>query len=227
MSCYMCDKEATSVEHVPPRCLFPEKKDLPEGVDLRKQLITVPSCDEHNTAKSKDDEYLLYLMVINIPSGEIARNHFLTKIMRSIERNPSLINLLMKTQQPVTVVDTKTGEAHETVAVSIDDDRLDSALEHISRAIYFHHFENKWEGEVRTQPDFLLASLDPAKGEELNKPVSELANLADTIFSGKPFYGENQAVFKYQVIDGGDSAHKLMRFHFYEECKVTSVFREN
>ena len=59
-TCYMCTSAATSVEHVPPRCLFPEQKDLPIGVDLRKQLITVPSCDIHNSRKSKDDEYLFY-----------------------------------------------------------------------------------------------------------------------------------------------------------------------
>jgi len=36
-TCYMCDAPETSVEHVPPRGLFPEQKDLPPGVDLRKQ----------------------------------------------------------------------------------------------------------------------------------------------------------------------------------------------
>ena len=56
-TCYMCDEESTSSEHVPPKCLFPEQKDLPEGVDLRKSLITVPSCDLHNSKKSNDDEY--------------------------------------------------------------------------------------------------------------------------------------------------------------------------
>lgn len=63
--CYMCEATATSVEHVPPRCLFPEQKDLPSGVNLRKQLITVPSCEAHNTSKSKDDEYLLYALLMN------------------------------------------------------------------------------------------------------------------------------------------------------------------
>ena len=31
--CYMCEKLATSVEHIPPQCLFPEQKDLPDGID--------------------------------------------------------------------------------------------------------------------------------------------------------------------------------------------------
>ncbi len=47
--------------------LFPKAKDLPEGVDLRKQLITVLAYIEHNTSKSKDDEYLFNLLVINFP----------------------------------------------------------------------------------------------------------------------------------------------------------------
>ena len=54
-TCYMCEELATSVEHIPPQCLFPEQKDLPDGIDLRKQLLTVPSCDKHNSKKSQDD----------------------------------------------------------------------------------------------------------------------------------------------------------------------------
>lgn len=93
-SCYMCDKSPTSVEHVPPRCLFPEQKDLPDGIDLRKQLITVPSCDEHNTKTSKDDEYLLYVLLMNIANNQSAEQHFDTKVIRAIGRNPSVMALL-------------------------------------------------------------------------------------------------------------------------------------
>ncbi len=81
-TCYMCDEKSTSSEHVPPKCLFPEEKDLPPGVDLRKSLITVPSGDLHNSKKSSDDEYLLYCLVMSIPSNEIAKKLFLTKVMR-------------------------------------------------------------------------------------------------------------------------------------------------
>jgi hypothetical protein len=57
----MCDSLATSSEHVPPKCFFPEKKDLPREVDLRKNLFKVPSCDAHNSQKSHDDEYFFYV----------------------------------------------------------------------------------------------------------------------------------------------------------------------
>ena len=36
-TCYMCDEIATSDEHVPPKCIFPEVKDL--GIDYRKGRV--------------------------------------------------------------------------------------------------------------------------------------------------------------------------------------------
>lgn len=73
-TCYMCEKESTSVEHAPPRCIFPEQKDLQPGEDYRVNLITVPSCDEHNMQKSKEDEYLLYILPSTIGSNEVGIN---------------------------------------------------------------------------------------------------------------------------------------------------------
>src|SRR6266849_2119003 len=66
-TCYMCDKPATSMEHVPPRCFFPPQDDLPKGkgMDFRKNLITVRSCDDHNMSKSDDDEYLKAIIALH------------------------------------------------------------------------------------------------------------------------------------------------------------------
>ena len=61
--CYMCSAESVTTEHIPPKCIFPEKKDLADGRDYRRNLITVPSCADHNLHKSGDDEYLLYVLV--------------------------------------------------------------------------------------------------------------------------------------------------------------------
>lgn len=219
-TCYMCDAPATSVEHVPPRCLFPAQKDLPPGVDLRKQLITVPACDEHNGAKSKDDEYILYVLVINIPSNDVAKNHFLTKIMRAIQANPSLINQFMSKQQPVVVEDTETGQVFRTIGVEIDRDRFCSAIEHLARALYYAEFGVKLEGEVRVHPDFLL-SLDPEHARAINEPTEQMARAADQLFAECDPRGENPDVFTYRVLDGNDRCQKLMRFHFYNGCKVT------
>ena len=51
--CYFCGKEATSKEHVPPKSFFPDKDKH------RLNLITVPSCHDHNNKKSGTDEYIL------------------------------------------------------------------------------------------------------------------------------------------------------------------------
>lgn len=227
MICYMCDNEAEGVEHVPPRCLFPEKMDLPEGADLRRQLITVPSCNEHNTSKSQDDEYLLYLLVINLPANETAKSQFFTKVIRSIQRNPRLMNRLMANPRPVTVVDKEARLAHYTVALHIDDARLESVLNHIARALYFHHFKTQWLGNVRTQPDFLLASLELSGDQGQNKLGELMSASADYLFSASDFYGENPDVFKYQVLDGNEDVHKLMRLHFYGGCRVSVFFGAN
>ena len=46
--CYYCGKKASSREHVPPKCIFLDSVD---GKKNKNNLITVPSCYEHNTAK--------------------------------------------------------------------------------------------------------------------------------------------------------------------------------
>jgi len=101
----MCDRESTSAEHVPPKCLFPEEKDLPKGTILRKELIKVPSCDLHNTAKHKEDEYLLYVLCMNISNNAVAFRHFMTKIMRAYKRRPALMDRIVKEHREVIAVD--------------------------------------------------------------------------------------------------------------------------
>lgn len=220
----MCNKDSTGVEHVPPLCLFPAQKDLPDGVDLRKELITVPACDEHNTAKSKDDEYLLNILVINLPANKVAKNHFLTKIMRAVQRNPGLMKQIMGDARPILAVNEESDETYRTLAVNIDEARLGAALNHIARALYFYHFGKQWLGEVKTQPDFLLVSLDPGNARKLNKPGQKMADAANQIFAEAKYFGKNPDVFKYQVVDGGEHASKLMRLHFYVGCRVSVFF---
>jgi hypothetical protein len=64
LDCYFCGALATSKEHVPPRCLFPKAGDVVDGADYRKNLVTVASCDVHNMHKSKEDEYLRFILAL-------------------------------------------------------------------------------------------------------------------------------------------------------------------
>lgn len=224
-SCYMCDAIATSVEHVPPRCLFPEQKDLPEGEDLRKQLITVPSCDVHNSSKSQDDEYLLYALSMNIPSNKTGFNHFSTKVLRAIKRRSSVIEMLVEERLSVKVEDTETGEIRETLAIQIDQRRLENAFEMIGYALYFHHFGDRWKGSVAAYPNFLL-SLTESNAHELNRSVEMMSVLSEEFFVNEPVYGVNKDVFTYQVAAGQEAVKTIMLLRFYEGSKVTLLFKK-
>lgn len=224
-TCYMCDAPATSVEHVPPKCLFPKPKDLPTGADLRRQLITVPACTAHNNDKAADDEYLLFVLVINLPANTIAQNHFAKAIMRAIERRPNLATAMMRSPTPVIAVDTATGQSQATVAVDIDRDRFDRALDHLGRALYFHDVGKRWLGDIQVHPEFMLATLDPAKAAQINAPLEHMTKLLNFAFANAPRVGANPEVFQYQVIQGNGLAPVLMRLHFYEDVKVALFFR--
>ena len=112
-TCYMCGECVTSREHVPPKCLFPEKKDLPKGFNLRKNLITVPSCDLHNTHKSQDDQYLQLVLTCTFEGNNTKTNLFNTKVMRAFDRKPQLLAGFMKQREKVLVPDAS-GKLQET-----------------------------------------------------------------------------------------------------------------
>jgi hypothetical protein len=58
--CYFCGKTANSREHLPPTQVF-------KGIKVdKKNRITVPSCDEHNTSKSRDDEAIVKSMLLTL-----------------------------------------------------------------------------------------------------------------------------------------------------------------
>jgi hypothetical protein len=221
----MCTLASTSVEHVPPKCLFPEKKDLPPGIDLRKQLITVSSCDLHNIAKSKDDEYLLYALLMNVPNNQTAKNHVFTKVQRAIARNPSVITQFTNKQVPVLIEDTFSGQVQPTLAIQVDLQRLKGSLEMIGRALYFHHFEVRWLGQVSAHPHFVLA-ITESDARELNRPLEHMAAAVQELVRSEPSHGQNPEVFAYQIAMGQPPTATIMHLRFYEGSRVTLLFQD-
>ncbi len=154
-TCYMCTATANSREHVPPKCLFPEAKDIGENVELRKNLITVPSCELHNSAKSKDDEFLLLGLILNILNNGTAMTHFQTKVMRALTRNPRLFGAFAKSQQEVVAVNSD-GAAINTLIVKVDNRRFLGSLDHVARGLYYHANQTRFDGGCSILPDFML-----------------------------------------------------------------------
>lgn len=82
----MFDSILISLDHVPPRSLFPESREV-GGKDYRVNLITVPSCELHNSAKSHDDEFLMVSLSGIIGNNSIGYRHKLGKVDRAIRRS--------------------------------------------------------------------------------------------------------------------------------------------
>ena len=224
-TCYMCDEPGTTVEHVPPKCLFPEGKDLATGVNLRNRLITVPSCKKHNTRFSRDDEFLMYVLVINLPANDTAFHHFQTKILRAMRHNPSLMKRLLANTHRVYVKRPSDKILVPSLAYDIDTSRFSGALEKIARGIYFHHFYKRWQGDIQVRPEFLV-SLDQPDSIQTNDLTQTIASASDMLFAGSPSYGANPSVFRYQVYDLLGAAPLMMRFRFYGEGCVTLIFNK-
>lgn len=226
-TCYACQNIATTREHVPPKCLFPKQKDVTGDVDLRRNLITVPSCEEHNLCKSEDDEYFLYVISMNLPANAIAQAHWSTKLKRAFERRPTLINSMLSNSEDVNVMDRHTGRIYEAVRVDLNGSCFNKTLELIALGVYYHHIGERWVGNIRVHPDFIdFPHESNAADIVTNRRV--LFDVAKKLFASAPQYGDNPKIFWYQVHKqpAGDHLRCLIRLGFYEGCTVTVFFGE-
>ena len=216
--CYYCGCEATTAEHAPPRAIFPELKDSPDGRNYRKNPIKVPSCEEHNTEKSKEDEYLLYVLAMSLPSNDLGKSQFLTKVRRAYERRPKLLERLLLKPQGVVVHDTVSDAWHKTIAIQPEEHRLIGIFTCIAKALYFYEKACPWLGHVSVFIEFMLSFKDIEQIEQQRLVVQQL----DTTFSDVPFKGENPDVFSYQFVEFEGSS--FVRLHFYGSTRVTAAY---
>jgi hypothetical protein len=205
----MCERAATTQEHAPPKCFFPEQKDV--GRDLRKNLIRVPSCDEHNTARSKDDQYAMAFVVMQFETTGVARDQFSTKIIRSLKRDLSLVDQVFHQARKVRV------RGEPTVAVTVDRSRFDHVLASSFRAIVYHHSGQKLASDVTV---FSLGIRHKTFERDANE--SALAFSIRQVLQEQPRLGENPEVFWYQFLHRPNEV-TAMRLEFYQGFTVYAV----
>lgn len=213
-TCYMCSSEASSKEHVPPKCFFPEKKDIP-GKDFRRNLIRVPSCDQHNIEKSHDDEYLACALVCDIENNAIAYEHFSTKILRTFKKKPYFVKTVLANQQPVLV------NGEETIAFKVNIKRFRNGMEMISRGLFFHNHKKKW-----LKPIYVFCpSLQKIEKNTINKnPLAvNLSWVANGFFSYHEKLGENPEIFYYQMEYIPENEQLILKLVFYGALEVFCV----
>lgn len=221
-TCYMCEKEATSDEHVPPKCLFPEQKDIPKGFDFRRNLITVPSCDEHNSKKSKDDEYLLFLLLSAAQGNGDKQRHFDTKLLRALTRAPHVLETFLKDTRPI-LIQTENGEIDSATAFRVDMLRFENVVKHMAMGLHYNHHKRKWRGGFRMFTNGIFDMTSP-HANEVNKTISKVASTISHAFGAEAAHGENGNIFTYKLYSEGEDRHALF-MTFYEGFEITVLLQ--
>lgn len=219
--CYCCNEVATTREHVPPRCFFPKLRD--GGRDLRKNLLSVPSCALHNTEKTKDDEYLLNIILMGPNTNGIGNQLFETKGMRAIDRNPNLMIRILEGAKDVWYKGKDDDEAFQTYLVEPEGERLQRSIDLLARALHFHQFGEKWNGSINSYPEFMFFHNLP-NASESNHALQDLSKFSQKLFFGKEEFGNNPEVFSYQIHNGDQRFHLILRLRFYGGNYITIFF---
>ena len=192
--CYYCGMNATTKEHVPPKCIFPELADS-NGVDYRKNLIKVPSCTIHNTEKSNDDEYLLFILTSTVDANELAQKQFVSKTIRTLLRRPYIAKTFISNPKRIWLKEEKI--ITPSISYTVDNKRLFKIIEHIVRGlIYFEFGRSIINHKVETvYTTANLSSIDDKRRVVLAKLIVHI----NDIISKESYKGENQKIFKYVI----------------------------
>lgn len=214
-TCYMCENPATSKEHIPPKCLFPEAKDLP-GTDYRKNLISVPSCDVHNSHKSKDDEYLFFVLIAHFNNNPVAEKQFRTKILRALKRSPALLKIYKQKTQDVLL------DGEPTMAFQFSQERVDKELSQMIRGLYFNATGNKWHSRIAIHSPGMFAFERP-DAQFVNETTQSMASAAAYFFEDQRRKGDNPDVFWYQLHAEPENRRLLARMCFYDGLEILGL----
>jgi hypothetical protein len=213
-SCFVCGAPATGVDHVPPRSFFPKKKDLPAGVaEVRRNLITVPACDDHNGCYSKDDEVASYVILLTYKANQLGVDQFLSKGLRAITGRKGLVDSIFKKIEVYQLPD-----GREIPTFEFDAERVGRVMERIARGLFFREFGRRWECTLSLIADGpLMSDLSPS-------PYQRAIQRLDPLFDHVPRKGTNPAVFWYNWIAGvkGDCGH-MLRMCFYGGLRYFAI----
>lgn len=216
--CYRCEALATSREHVPPLCLFPKS-----SFDFRKNLITVPSCDIHNSKKSQDDEFLMISLAGIVGNNEVGVAYAKTKVDKALRRkHVHFFDKKILHKAKSVIMNTIDGEKLSVFIGNPDIDRFIRCFESIAYGLYFHETKSVFEGNVNMIFDFIYYE-DPT--------LNTLAKLMKKQFSLEFYHnvkkGENDLVFQYQFSDPDEFGFIALKLTFYGNTEVFISLQPN
>lgn len=191
------------------------------GANYRVNLITVPSCDEHNGEKKHDDEFLMVSLAGIIGNNSIGYMHKLGKVDRAIRNSTNrLLDQVVIEKKSVHRIELGPNRFHEVIFGTPDIERLRKCFIHIGHALHHHHFRTRFEGEITVLLGYLFHSEYNAKTW-----VEFIEARTELDLKEKPRLGENPDVFYYQVTDPDEFSLFAMRLTFYGGLRVFLAFR--
>jgi len=212
--CYMCEARATSREHAPPLCLFPEQQEI--GRDLRCNLVTVPSCDLHNSRKQTDDEFFrAVILMFAAGNSTVAQLQFLGKLLRAAKRKPEAHSSFFVDYGKIA-----DGSGN---ALQIDVGRFEKCIDHLARALFFDAFKAKWSLSFVVASPNLHVSV--AGGIAVPRDRIRAIDATRDFLIQENVKGENPDVFMYRLRFDQSSetyAFAAIFYNFFEVFAVSS-----
>ncbi len=205
--CFLCNSIATSTEHVPAKCFFPE--------DKRNNLITVPSCSKHNEDTTLDDQYIQTVIAMSKGGNKIATSHFLNKGLQAFKKTPGLEKLIKRNPKFFNYI--RSDETTKSLTYEVNRLRFDKVVRKIAYGLYFHRFEKIWTKELAISTGRLIGPN--------NEPDPVFNGLKKSIFlkSSKSYEGNNPEVFKYSFIHFPKQNEHFLLMCFYETFEVWAI----
>lgn len=218
--CYMCESIATTREHVPPLCLFPESKDV-FGHNFRKDLITVPSCEEHNSKKTKDDEFLMVSIAGIMGNNYLGYHHTITKINRAVRRKSAdFLKKAILRNSKEKIVQLPSGNKYSFLYGTPDFKRLLNCFTHIAYGLYFHESGIQFNGQITVHLGFI--NYNEPNHNTFVKFLRRRFEVEDLALEEK---GNNPHVFTYQYCKPDQLGIIALKLNFYSKTDVFIAYK--
>jgi hypothetical protein len=201
-TCYMCEKPALNREHAPPLAFFPR------DVQLRQNLITVPSCLTHNNDNSHDVKYVRNIIVTDINCNEVGQRMFAERALPSYRENRKLTSQTFAKVREVRI------GGRETAIIRTNRTRFNRIMRGAASALYFNDYGQKFPFRWQVHPATMLsenvAFLDlpdpytPRINELLRSvPVADRDTNQPEVFKYGVYRSEHHRVIYRLVFYGG------------------------
>lgn len=194
----MCDEPGPTREHVPPRCCFPKtdpssEESLFRGNNRQGQLITVPSCELHNTGRSQDrtsQDAELILFTTACSESANSMGHAVARYRMAVTRDRNDLFMRWLSHVSDTIIHTQAdGSLRRSGTFIVPIKRYLRALDRVGLGLYYHIHKDRFRGAVRSFPRELYSKSEIDCKDHVLLRRQVIARARETVGRGLPFEG--------------------------------------